>query len=363
MASNTNISDVGAEYLAESKVVDLWVAYSVPIPLEILSTGLRLWAELYAHKHGLAFDDYLMITATIFSLALCASGLGIAVPSGMGRHIEVLSPDSVRMIGMGQYVMGHMYQVAIALTKLSVLALYYRASNSKLFHRVVFATAAVVVLWLINIEILLFWVCQPISIFWGNHDGFCYDMCAFALSNNIINLCMDLWILVLPLPIIFRMRVSTKHKILLSSLFSIGLATCGVSAARIPFNHIECRVDTTYTLSTLTIFSMWEPLGGILCANIPIIYKPLGMAIRRRFGWSTTIMENPAPDQESPSWAHFKQAVQRKKIPCWEISTGDNTQNSFATTQPLTGGGLMSVTRQENNASPLSTVPEMTYIA
>ncbi|KAL4791094.1 hypothetical protein BDV19DRAFT_393458 [Aspergillus venezuelensis] len=315
MALNTTITGLSAEYLAESMVIDLWVAYSVPIPLEILSTGLRLWAELYAHRHGLAFDDYLMITATIFSLALCASGLGIAVPNGMGRHIEVLSPESIKLIGIGQYVMGHMYQVAIALTKLSVLALYYRAFNSKLFHRFIFVTAAVVILWLINIGILLFWVCQPISIFWGNRNGFCYDMCAFALANNIINLCMDLWILVLPLPIIFRMRVTTKRKILLSSLFCIGLATCIVSAARIPANHGDCGVDTTYTLSTLTIFSMWEPLGGILCANIPIIYKPLEMAMCRRFGWSTAVLEDPAPHQESPSWAHFKQAVQPLQPP------------------------------------------------
>ncbi|KAL4944964.1 hypothetical protein BDV06DRAFT_219771 [Aspergillus oleicola] len=239
MASNATVSAVSAEYLAESKVVDLWVAYSVPIPLEILSTGLRLWAELYAHRHGLAFDDYLMITATIFGVALCASGLGLAVPNGMGRHVETVTPEGFRMVGMGQYVMSHMYQMAMALTKLSVLALYYRAFNSKIFHRFVFATAAVVILWLMNIEILLFWVCQPISIFWSNVDGFCYDMCAFTLYNNIFNLCMDLWILSLPLPIIFQMRVSTKRKILLASLFSIGVATCGVSAARIPFNHIE----------------------------------------------------------------------------------------------------------------------------
>jgi hypothetical protein len=54
------------EYLAESRVTLLNAFYALPIPLEILSTALRLWASRRPGKQGrLAFDDYLMIWATV----------------------------------------------------------------------------------------------------------------------------------------------------------------------------------------------------------------------------------------------------------------------------------------------------------
>ena len=52
-------------YLAESRVTLVTVFYSIPIFLMILSTTLRLWAKLRAEPKRLAFDDYLMIWATV----------------------------------------------------------------------------------------------------------------------------------------------------------------------------------------------------------------------------------------------------------------------------------------------------------
>lgn len=54
------------EYLAESRTTVLNVFYSIPIPLEILSTAFRLWVKARPSSQGhLAFDDYLMIWATV----------------------------------------------------------------------------------------------------------------------------------------------------------------------------------------------------------------------------------------------------------------------------------------------------------
>ena len=52
-------------YLTQSRVTEVYVAYSIPIPIEIASTGLRLWAQTCYHRKGLLFDDYLMIGATV----------------------------------------------------------------------------------------------------------------------------------------------------------------------------------------------------------------------------------------------------------------------------------------------------------
>lgn len=62
----TSTVEYSAEYLAESKAVLLNTFYSIPIPLEILSTAFRLWAKVHRPKRSrLAFDDYFVIWATV----------------------------------------------------------------------------------------------------------------------------------------------------------------------------------------------------------------------------------------------------------------------------------------------------------
>jgi hypothetical protein len=69
MAGNTP----SAEYLAESQATILNIFFALPIPLEIASTLIRLWVKLTKTSgRRLAFDDYLMICATVSSLPFSA---------------------------------------------------------------------------------------------------------------------------------------------------------------------------------------------------------------------------------------------------------------------------------------------------
>lgn len=64
-------TDLSPEYLAESKVTLLYAFYSLPIPLEVLSTLFRLWVKGGPGRGTLAFDDYLMIFATVCAGGIC----------------------------------------------------------------------------------------------------------------------------------------------------------------------------------------------------------------------------------------------------------------------------------------------------
>jgi len=66
------MTEYSPQYLAESKTTVLNVFYAIPIPLEIFSTLLRIWVKTKdSKKGGFAFDDYLMVWATV-SLCLRA---------------------------------------------------------------------------------------------------------------------------------------------------------------------------------------------------------------------------------------------------------------------------------------------------
>lgn len=62
--SSGPIENPSPEYLAESKVTLLYAFYSLPIPLEVLSTLFRVCVKA-GNKGALAFDDYLMVFATV----------------------------------------------------------------------------------------------------------------------------------------------------------------------------------------------------------------------------------------------------------------------------------------------------------
>lgn len=62
----TTAASYSPEYLAESRTALLNAFYSIPIPLEILSTAFRLWVKARpSSKSHLTFDDYLIIWATV----------------------------------------------------------------------------------------------------------------------------------------------------------------------------------------------------------------------------------------------------------------------------------------------------------
>lgn len=130
--------------------------------------------------------------------------------------------------------------MAIATTKLSVLALYHRIFAIPKFRIVVVALSVFVCAWIIVMEVVLGLGCRPIRAWWSapymQPDEYtCVDKVAFTYFTNVCNLALDLVIFSMPIPVIMKLRVTRDRRISLLFLFSIGLGTCAVSAARLSF--------------------------------------------------------------------------------------------------------------------------------
>ncbi|KAF3009242.1 hypothetical protein E8E14_009466 [Neopestalotiopsis sp. 37M] len=339
-------------YLAESRVTLVTVFYSIPIFLMILSTTLRLWAKLRAEPKRLAFDDYLMIWATGISVSFCIIGLTFGPPQGLGRHIEAITAEDLQSFMMGDYIFSHLYDVALASTKLSVLALYYRVFPVQGFRVVVTLTAVFVVLWMITMEVVLGFECRPIQAWWLAAEGQCLNLVAFAYFTNITNLVSDMWIFAMPLPIIMKLQTNTNKRLTLCFLFSVGLGVCSISAARLRFVFANASTDITWDAVPMGILSAWEPCGAILCANLPMIYGMLNQSIRMsRIRHSTAYTDASHSIRGSSSsrgrvsskgsfsqgWIHLKDSfsshddlgVRRpERSYMWKISTGSSRSST-----------------------------------
>jgi hypothetical protein len=118
---------------------------------------------------------------------------------------------------------------------------------------VIRVTAALVVAWLIEMEVVLGLGCQPIQGWWDStviHTAKCVNKVAFTYSTNILNLIFDLWIFAMPIPVILKLNMNVEKRIALCFLFSIGLGVCAISIARLSVifsagsNDVTCEPFT-----------------------------------------------------------------------------------------------------------------------
>jgi hypothetical protein len=143
----------------------------------------------------------------------------------MGRHVIVVSPHDQMMVRKGDYIFSHFYDLALVFVKLGILAFYYRIFIHLVFRRIVVATMAFVIAWGIGITVTLFLACRPLPAYWDvNIAGKCLTMVTFTYFTNISNLITDIWIFLMPVPVIWHLQLQTKKKLLLSFIFCIGLA-------------------------------------------------------------------------------------------------------------------------------------------
>ncbi|TGJ83160.1 hypothetical protein E0Z10_g5612 [Xylaria hypoxylon] len=274
-----------AEYLAEDRRPLVNAFYSLPIPLEILSTLYRCYVKASPNSDGhLGYDDYLIVWATITAVAECIAGLVYGPPGGLGRHVQTLKPGTISHYLQGDYIFSHFYDFAIVSTKLSILALYHRIFVTTKMRVVIWITAVLVFAWLIEMEVILGLGCRPIEGWWDPATAAtakCVDKVAFTYSTNILNLIFDLWIFSMPIPIIMKLQVNRGKRIALCILFSIGLGVCGLSIARLSVVFSAGSGDVTWEEVPLGILSALEPCGAILCANLPIIYREVVKSFKR----------------------------------------------------------------------------------
>ena len=117
-----------------------------------------------------------------------------------------------------------LYYLNIALTKISILLLYYRIFGiCKKYQIAIILSGFVVICYWIPCTTLAFMGCSPIENNW-NHlaPGHCVDILDFLRWNGICNLIINLLILSLPIPMVWHLRASTRKKVAISGIFALG---------------------------------------------------------------------------------------------------------------------------------------------
>lgn len=190
---------------------------------------------------------------------------------------EVVRGD-VTDVTMSQAFVGiqTLYFLNAALTKTSLLLLYFRIFGVvKKFRHALWISAFIIVGYWIATTILAFLGCTPFAYNWNKKiEGRCVHLVDFFRWNGICNLLIDFLVLLLPLPMVWRLNVARRAKLELSGIFLLGLFVCVASIMRVLAYKPHQLDDSTYSGVESMTWSIVEQGIGIVCACLPT-FRPL----------------------------------------------------------------------------------------
>ncbi|ODM18128.1 hypothetical protein SI65_05999 [Aspergillus cristatus] len=260
--------------------------------LAAVFVALRFYTRFRVQQTKVASDDWMILAAL---LAVTASLVCTIIGGhyGLGKHVwAVPMPDITKVVQiLFAYIL--LYVATVPLIKFSALLFYRRIfGTTKSMWFCVFLTVG----YFIACYMAFLVCCRPVSYYWTQYTdpsgGECtFNLYAFYIGNAAANVTTDVIILLVPVPLVWKLQMRPNQKIMVCGIFMLGGFVCVASIVRIHFmTFLKSSVDITWIMSDVFIWSSVEPCIGIVCTCLPTLQPLLRYAIARVFG--TNMVQN-----------------------------------------------------------------------
>lgn len=161
-------------------------------------------------------------------------------------------------------------QPTLSLPKIAILLFYLRVNPNKSFRYTVFAVVFIIACYTIGLMMAVVFPCTPVKKLWNPlTPGKCIDQNPIYLASVIINTSVDVIVLVLPIPMLIKLQVNTRTKVLLGSLFAFCSATVLISAVRIWSTTIILgNEDFTWDVANADSLAVCELNLTVVCGSV-----------------------------------------------------------------------------------------------
>ncbi|KAF2684350.1 hypothetical protein K458DRAFT_30530 [Lentithecium fluviatile CBS 122367] len=158
------------------------------------------------------------------------------------------------------------------LTKLSITHFYIKLFPHNPINLICRLQFALLILTCIASIVRCFTLCWPLAYAWNRSlDGKCGDFKDFSLETSVVALVFDITCVVLPIPVVWGLKLERGKKIRLTVLFGLGFLICIITALRIYYTEKIDFTDLTRTAAPAVMFSVPEPALSIVAGCLPII--------------------------------------------------------------------------------------------
>lgn len=119
----------------------------------------------------------------------------------------------------------YLFNTSLGTVKFSALFFYRRVfeRHSRRFNIGMLCAHLATMGWLASLIVSITLQCYPIQRLWKpDSPGHCFNTGAWYLAFSIFNALLDVYILILPMPMLFRLKMSVQRRFLLAGAFLCG---------------------------------------------------------------------------------------------------------------------------------------------
>ncbi|CAL8574731.1 hypothetical protein XPA_000684 [Xanthoria parietina] len=231
----------------------------------------------------LGLDDFASVVAWI-GLIVFGCVLFQQDRHGAGKHLWAIKEQDyvefIKWIKVGEVV----YVLAMLATKVSILLLYLRIFRPSRTMRIVIH----VNLW-INVAVYVIGFGAGISWFVGPKATGEVSGRVLGLASAIFNSVSDIAILLIPISMVWTLKMAKERKLAISAVFTTGIIGCVASLVRMALyvKHLKGYDDPTWQTYPEQLWSYAEISAGILCGCMPAV-PGFWKHLRERFGKKQT---------------------------------------------------------------------------
>ncbi|KAI0377956.1 hypothetical protein F5Y04DRAFT_291542 [Hypomontagnella monticulosa] len=259
-----------------SQITILLVLSTVLTCISAILVTIRVWIRFFAMKKP-GMDDYMAIGCMLFIIGYLAI-LYVGKSFGMGSPMGTL--ETFEMVALLQITVAieMIYYAIVTCFKMSIVFMYDRFAISTTFKNLCKGTNILLVAFFIVCIGVVIGQCRPLGKAWDLtrlQPGSCIDSTAFFYFTSIFGIVLDVWILIIPIPTLRHLQISTQSRRVLYGVFGVGGLATAFSCARLYSIHTFTTATDPFRDSILVnVWSMVEVNVAIWCASAPSL-KPI----------------------------------------------------------------------------------------
>jgi len=165
------------------------------------------------------------------------------------------------------------YKAAINLVKCCILLLYLRLFNVVRWFRLsCWGLLTIVAMYCTASIMATIFQCRPvIRAFDKDTPGTCIDTAKFWFANAGFSIATDIMILLLPMPLVWKLEVPVTQKVALVAVFTVGIFAVITSCMRVTtLDLFATSPDNTYNIENV-MWTIIEPNVAVVCSCLPIL--------------------------------------------------------------------------------------------
>ncbi|KAL6879166.1 CFEM domain-containing protein [Trichoderma novae-zelandiae] len=261
------LRDISAEYSSMNIASG---AFAVLIVVARLA-----FRRFFSGSGQLGVDDWIILAAIIVAVpATVLNQVGL-VDHGIGRDIWTLQSSELPLFAKFFFLMELIYIIQMSLVKLSLSVFYLYVFPGHKMRRLLIGTAAFNVVFGVVFVVAALTQCMPLHYYWAQYfdkppQGTCFDLNKFAWANAGLGLAVDVWMIILPMSQVRKLKLHWKKKIGVIIMFILGAFVSLISLIRLKSVIFFANlVNPTWDQWNVAWWSTMEVNIGIICTCLP----------------------------------------------------------------------------------------------